>query len=495
MKLKNRKGIKLFSRLVFRIYFYFGIVLVLFAVMLGGIFMNLYEQSTMESHLESIVSQADKISNKVSSFSTRNDKSGFDAYKDALNAVVNPETTDVWILANWNGEEHLDSRFTNAVLTETDLSVEVEEVLEKAFQGKTAYNQGYDDIYEVSVLRVATPVYNAGGKTVGAIMIMSMVQSQKNIINRSKTLIFISALAALSISIVIAFVFARQISKPIMRMRRTALELADGRYDAKTKIYRNDEIGDLARTLDVLSKRLKANEKERENMEQMRRDFFANVSHELRTPITVMLGYTEMLADGVVTEEDKKQQYYGRMHGECKSMERLVGDLLILSKMQNPDFEIVMEPVNLVQIFDELIRGVNVIASEKSIKVHFQTNSPRCLMMGDYDRLRQMFMVILDNAVKFSKEKGNIYINIAEMEKLKVEIRDEGIGIGEEDLPYIFDKFYKSKLRQNAKGSGLGLVIARQIAIRHGGKIRVESKEGIGTTFYFSFDKINPEML
>lgn len=216
MKLKNRKGIKLFSRLVFRIYFYFGIVLVLFAVMLGGIFMNLYEQSTMESHLESIVSQADKISNKVSSFSTRNDKSGFDAYKDALNAVVNPETTDVWILANWNGEEHLDSRFTNAVLTETDLSVEVEEVLEKAFQGKTAYNQGYDDIYEVSVLRVATPVYNAGGKTVGAIMIMSMVQSQKNIINRSKTLIFISALAALSISIVIAFVFARQDRKSVV---------------------------------------------------------------------------------------------------------------------------------------------------------------------------------------------------------------------------------------------------------------------------------------
>ena len=121
-------------------------------------------------------------------------------------------------------------------------------------------------------------------------------------------------------------------------------------------------------------------------------------------------------------------------------------------------------------------------------------------MLGDYDRLRQMFLIIVDNAVKFSHENGKIQIelkkSIEEDKKgkqqrsmLRVCIRDNGVGISQEDLPFVFEKFYKSKLKQNEKGSGLGLVIARQIAIRHDGEIWVESEEGEGTTFFFSFQE------
>ena len=175
------------------------------------------------------------------------------------------------------------------------------------------------------------------------------------------------------------------------------------------------------------------------------------------------------------------------MLGECKSMERLVGDLLLFSKMQNPDFVIEMEPVNLVQIFDDLKRSTYAIGREKNIAVKIEKDADTIMMQGDYDRLRQMFLVILDNAVKFSPENSTIYIKLQSGNPLKISIRDEGIGIAQEELKNIFDKFYKSKLRQNAKGSGLGLAIARQIAMKHGGRIEVTSEVGVGTEFVFYF--------
>ena len=110
--------------------------------------------------------------------------------------------------------------------------------------------------------------------------------------------------------------------------------------------------------------------------------------------------------------------------------------------------------------------------------------------MGDYGRLRQMFLVIVDNAIKFSKENSNVYITVECDKYITVSIQDEGIGIPEEELPNIFDKFYKSKLRQNAKGSGLGLSIAREICLKHDGLIKVESEIGKGTTFLFTFPKM-----
>jgi len=168
-------------------------------------------------------------------------------------------------------------------------------------------------------------------------------------------------------------------------------------------------------------------------------------------------------------------------------MERLVGDLLVLSKMQNPDFVIEKEPVNLIQVFDDIIRSANAIAEKKNITIDFKKDHPMYMILGDYDRLRQMFMVILDNAIKFSKENKTVYINIMTKDKIIVSIRDEGIGIEAADLEHIFEKFYKSSLRQNANGTGLGLAIAKQIALKHEGNILVNSQPGVGSEFIFSF--------
>ncbi|MEG1992328.1 MAG: ATP-binding protein, partial [Acetivibrio sp.] len=130
-----------------------------------------------------------------------------------------------------------------------------------------------------------------------------------------------------------------------------------------------------------------------------------------------------------------------------------------------------------------------VIAGKKGITFSFQKDSDSVMMSGDYDRLRQLFIIIIDNAIKFSGENSTIYLKLCDTNPLEVIIRDEGVGIAPEELPNIFDKFYKSKLRQNATGSGLGLVIAKQIVLKHEGEITVDSQPGEGTSFHFFFHK------
>jgi signal transduction histidine kinase len=362
-------------------------------------------------------------------------------------------------------------------------------LLKSAFKdlpGKVKTNNN-DEVYDVPTITYAYPIYGINHEVAGAVLLIRQVDEQKKIIESSLKLIVISIIVALAISFIIIIVFATELSLPISRMRKTALELAAANYHSKTGIKRNDELGDLAKTVDILSEKLLENDIQRKNLDQMRLDFFANVSHELRTPIAVLRAYTETLIDGVVKDREKVSQYYDRMLAECKSMERLVGDLLLLSKMQNPDFGIEKEPVDLVQVFDNILRSAAAIAEKKNIAIEIMKDQPNYIIIGDYERLRQMFMIILDNAIKFSEENKTVHINLVKEDKIKVSIKDEGIGISQADIGNIFEKFYKSNLKQNASGTGLGLAIARQIAIKHEGTIEVSSTLGVGSEFIFTF--------
>lgn len=487
--MEKKTNLNIYNTLFFRIYLYFGIVLSFFAVLIGFIFMNLYEKSTADSYQQQLEAQGENIANKVSKYVINQDLYHYGVFKEVLD-MNQSNSTDIWIISNPNAVKPMGEEYANVSIQEDELSLEVNRVITSAFHGEVDSSSSFDENYGKRILNVGTPIHDEGGNVIGAVLLNSYVESQQIVIDRSQRIIVNSTMAALFLSIIIAILFARQISRPISKIRVATMELAEGNYQKKTGIEKKDEIGELASSIDILAERLQQNLNERQNMEQMRQDFFANVSHELRTPITVIRGYTETLVDGVVTEKDRVDQYYKRMLLECKSMERLVGDLLTLSKLQNPDFEIDAEPVNVIQIINNIIRSAKTIGQKKNITLDVQKDSDCCMMMGDYDRIRQAFMVILDNAMKFSHENGTVFITIESHDQIKISIRDEGIGISEEEIPSIFEKFYKSKLRQNAQGTGLGLMIAKQIVNKHGGTIGVSSKVGEGTTFEITFEKM-----
>lgn len=475
-----------YNRLFVKTYLSFAAVICVFAVLLGVLYMRMYEQATVENFETQLTGDAERAAKRCAKYLLEVNMEG---WRDYL-LQISEEGTEVWPLANPNAKYPLPSAMSVGLGME-DLSQEYVEVAKIAFANETEVRTKFSEVHDCTVVTVGVPIVGINGEVAGAIILNAPVETQRQIVSSSLSMILISGMVALVVAGALAVPFARNMTKPIGIMRSTALKLAAGEYEAKTGIVKLDEIGELASTIDFLADKLAENEIERKNIEQMRFDFFANVSHELRTPITVVRAYTESLVDGMVRDEEQAQQYYSRMLSECQSMERLVGDLLLLSKMQNPEFMVEKEPVNLQQVFHDLKRTAKAIADEKNIEIVVKQPVMPCTMLADYGRLRQMFLVIVDNAIKFSYENSNVYITLEdEADRIRVTIRDEGIGISEEELPNIFEKFYKSKLRQNAKGSGLGLSIARQICWKHDGTIQVESKPGEGTAFIFTFPKM-----
>lgn len=474
------------NRLFRKTYMYFAVIICVFAVLLGIVYMRMYEEATIQNFEQQLMQKAEKISKRCSQYFI--DKAAVD-WMDYIILLSEIDRTEIWAVSNPSAIYPLGEDMAIG-LEVSALSSEYVEIAKYAFHNQKEIRTKFSTYHECMVVTIGVPVQGINGEIAGAILLNAPVETQKEVVNSSWSMIFMSGMVAIIVSFAIAILFAKNLTKPIEQMRSTALQLASGNYQVKTGIVQEDEIGELASTIDFLADKLVENEVERKNIEQMRLDFFANVSHELRTPVTVVRGYTESLVDGIVTDETRRQQYYARMLSECKNMERLVGDLLLLSKMQNPNFVIEKEPITLQQVFRDLKRTALVIAEEKQIEIIVEQPEEPCVIMGDYGRLRQMFLVIIDNAIKFSEENSKVYITLECDKYVMVSIRDEGIGISEEELPNIFDKFYKSKLRQNAKGSGLGLAIAREICIKHDGLIKVESEVGKGTNFLFNFPKM-----
>ena len=449
-----------------RIYLSFAFILVFTSILTGAIFIKIYEKNYIRSYTSLLTKQGKTIARRVAKFQDGKRENQFQKYSVYIDELERAEKTDIWIVSNKNAKEPLSD-------------------------GKIASNTAYDKVYGMVILYVAVPIKNIRSTEVsGAVMMVSMVDRQTMGINEGKSIISMSVLLSAFISLIVVIILSRYLTKPLDKIGKDIGNIALGDYSGINVKHPESQIGRLETNLDNLTKKLESARVERKNQEQLRMDFFANVSHELRTPITVMRGYAETLNDGIVSEENVVKDIYQKMLIECRGMERLVGDLFILSKMQNPDFCIEKEPVSIRQIFGDVIRSAKEIGKEKNIKITLNLmvdEENPCMILGDYERLRQMFMIIIDNAVKFSSQDGEVIVCIGKDDRINVSIEDFGVGISKEALPYIFEKFYKSKLKQNQKGTGLGLMIAKQIAMRHGSDIKVQSEPGKGTKFSFSF--------
>lgn len=226
-----------------------------------------------------------------------------------------------------------------------------------------------------------------------------------------------------------------------------------------------------------------------EQLEKMRRDFVANVSHELRAPLTVIRGYTEALLDEVIDRKEEPDKYYQIIREETLRLERLIVDLLDLSRLQSGKVELDMESVDLETISRSVLEKFRPLAGEKQIQLALHRDSSPFLVQGDGDRLEQLLIIFIDNALRHTSQGGEITVDLkGEDREARVRISDTGEGIPEEDLPYIWERFYKVDKAHTPSlgGTGLGLYIAREIIHLHGGTTLVESRPGEGAAFEFT---------
>ncbi|WP_058486934.1 ATP-binding protein [Defluviitalea phaphyphila] len=233
---------------------------------------------------------------------------------------------------------------------------------------------------------------------------------------------------------------------------------------------------------------------EQKELEEMRKEFVANVSHELRTPLTTIKSYTETLLDGALEEKEVAIPFLEVINNETDRMTALVQDLLELSRLDNKQVKFNKRSINLIHLIEDSVNKHKIHAQKKQQNMQFNTNIKKLFINIDPDRIYQVFSNILSNAIKYSPEKASINIGVLDNEdNVRVFVKDTGIGISKEDLPRIFERFYRvDKARSRAMGgTGLGLAIAKEIMENHNGKIWAESEKGKGTTIILEFPKNN----
>lgn len=375
-------------------------------------------------------------------------------------------------------------------------SAAVREILkdiEPVFRGEVLTRTFFHPYYGEDMMIVAVPVKNATGGSSGAVILNAPVQGINSLLTRVYLAIGLIGLLALALTVFIVRRLSRGIVQPLREMEATAASMAQGRYDQRIAVVSQDEVGQLGESLNTLAQELGRFVERTEQTEKLRRDFVANVSHELRTPLTIIRGYTEALRDGTVTDPEQVARFNKLVVSETERLERLINDLLDLSRLQAQQYKMEVEPIPLTEVVDSVVSMLRGKAADKGVGLLWRWDDDVRPVIGNGDRLVQLLLILLDNALKYTPAEGTISIDLANAaEEVVLTIADSGMGIPEEDLPFIWERFYKvdkAHTREN-HGTGLGLAIAGEIIERHGAKVSVNSRLGAGTTFVLRFTAV-----
>jgi len=282
------------------------------------------------------------------------------------------------------------------------------------------------------------------------------------------------------IGFVLLYFASKFISDPLIRMSNATKEIAKGNFDVIIHHRSKDELGSLAQNFTLMAAELKT-------MEYLRKDFMSNVSHEFKTPLASIQGFVEMLQNKTLPDEEF-DQYTNIIIEETGRLNRLCSNMLKMSRLDNQ----IIYNKSVSFSLDEQIRKVVLLLEEQWSKknLDLDISLEPVTYWGDPELLQQLWMNLIENAIKFSDEYGSIKILSNETaSEIMVKIEDEGVGIAEENINRIFEKFYQADASHTQMGNGLGLAIAKRIVELCGGTIRCESKLGAGTTFTVALPK------
>lgn len=491
------------NKFTVRLTLYFMAVLVVFTIVVGMVFNHLFMESSVDQKRKEMTERAVKISKVITrdlDFLSRRygDEISRSRFVNSLDSA-SPEF--VWVVdtnrnLNMNtdrirtllasGKVKAEDLPPNGQVAYKRMPRSIKRMVERAFQGHRFELQEYNDYLGSTMLTVGEPIFDKQGTVKGVVLLHSPVEGVEEAVYQSLRVLLISLLAALGLVAVLSAVLSWRFTKPMNTLKQIVERLANKEYTARTNIQQQDEIGELAQKLDILAERLGLAEEESQKLEKLRREFIANISHELRTPVTVIKGSLEALRDGVITDPEDVAEFHEQMLKESDFLQRLINDLLELSRLQNTDFAIEMEKINLCEVVQDAERSGRRLGADKQIDVKATMDTDIYALEGDYGRLRQMLMIFIHNSVKFSPVDSSIELVL---KGNKLSVTDHGCGLKAEDVPHAFDRFYKAHNEQNKSGSGLGLAIAKQIAIRHGMDLSMTSVEGEGTTIIVELPK------
>ncbi len=328
---------------------------------------------------------------------------------------------------------------------------------------------GNDNGENVLAVTVTIPQPSTTFKALRFVTSLSMVDDQLSMI---MTVTLIVSGVVILLVVATGMYFVKSICVPLVEISGTAQKLAKGDFSERIEIKNNDEIGELSRVFNYMADEL-------ENSEAIKNDFISSVSHELRTPLTAIKGWSETLAHGY--DEATFSKGMKVITGETERLEGMVEELLDFSRIQNGKFTMQMANTDIIAELDDALLIYYDKAGKENKTISYSEPEFLCVVYGDKNRLRQVFINVIDNAIKYSDEGAVITISVEKTdEMLHISVADTGLGIAESDLPKVKSKFYKAN--STRRGSGIGLAVADEIITMHGGSLDIQSELNVGTT-------------
>ena len=330
--------------------------------------------------------------------------------------------------------------------------------------------------------------------TVYDISITDSADSQGRVHVMAKDL-FISAFVILiSVALVVGLWVYRSIAVPLVKLKKATQNIKEGNLDFVLDVEGKDEFSELCQDFEEMRRRLKESTEEKSLIEKENRELISNISHDLKTPITAVKGYVEGIMDGVADTPEKMDRYVRTIYNKTNEMDHLINELTFYSKIDTNRIPYTFSKLNVEDYFADCSEEVGLELETRGIELVYANYVEKDVMViADGEQIRRVIHNIIGNAIKYmDKPKGIIQIRIKDVgDFIQIEIEDNGKGIGPKDLPYIFDRFYRTDVSRNSSkgGSGIGLSIVKKILEDHGGKVWATSRLGIGTIMYFVLRK------
>ena len=334
------------------------------------------------------------------------------------------------------------------------------------------------------VLACTTPLYN-GDEYLGA---YRWITSMKAVNKMTAGFVVVCAVVAITILFIFGFTglyFIKSIVNPIKDVSNIARKIAMGDFNSRIEISKNDEIGELCDTINYMAAEL-------DSARNLKNDFISSVSHELRTPLTAIRGWGETAKMSIGMDEELVTRGLDVVLSEADRLSSLVEELLDFSRMETGRLQVLSQPLNVSLILSESADMYEELARQNGLDFIFNRPTEQLEVLGDANRLKQVFINIIDNAVKYTQSGGQVLISqIKEEGCVRISVTDTGVGIPAADIDRVKEKFYKAN--KTVRGSGIGLAVADEIIRQHQGLLFIESTEGAGTTVTIVLPLYEPE--
>lgn len=483
---------------------YFMVTLILVCLcftMLGAVLLIMTANYTIEEQQNQLLHAAQNLSKLTADMDrspfdlyvnlekTQENERSFANYQNILSIFSESGTRDI-ILINASGESSL--WFTNTSDIRFDRRLVPTHVIDQVKQTGVYKSTGtMDGLFLASRYTVGVPMISEksteSGNTVsyisGYMFVCSPSESLTSMLSVITQFYFIAVGVVLIVSLLFVYVGTKSQARPMREIKAALENFSKGDFSNRVRVKGNDEIAQLCMSFNEMADAL-------EQEESSRRSFMANISHDLKTPITSIVGFIDGILDGTIPQE-RSGQYLQRVSKEMKRLSRLVYSILDVTRLEGGQVKIVPAELNIQEMIRQVMLSFEQSIEKKGISVDMPIGEGLSVR-ADEDSIYRVLTNLIGNAVKFTPEGGSIGVTVEkhQRQQVMVRVRNTGVGIAQEELPFLFERFYKSDKSRgmDKEGTGLGLYIAKMLVTLNNGEIGVTSEVGQYTEFYFTLD-------